>query len=99
MVMKIDERIRELRALTGITQSYLAKKMGVTRSCVNTWEMGIAIPSTSKLIELALFFHVSTDYLLGLDETKRIEVERLNEEERGIIHSLIEYFEKQKDVE
>lgn len=99
MIIKIDERIKELRELTGITQTQLAKKMGVTRSSVNTWEMGIAIPSTTKLIELALFFHVSTDYLLGLEDSKKIDTNRLNDEERGIIYSLIEYFDKQKETE
>ncbi len=99
MIIKIDERIKELRELAGMTQTQLAKKMGVTRSSVNTWEMGIAIPSTTKLIELALFFHVTTDYLLGLEDSKRVDIGHLNDDERGIIYSLMEYFDKQRDIE
>ena len=37
----ISERIRQLREQAGFSQSMLAKKLDVTRSSVNAWEMGI----------------------------------------------------------
>ncbi len=41
----IYERIKKLREKQGYTQTELAKMLGVTRSCVNAWEMGISVPS------------------------------------------------------
>lgn len=38
------ERISELRNSLGITQAQLAKKLGLTRSAINSWEMGLAVP-------------------------------------------------------
>ncbi|MBQ9993617.1 MAG: helix-turn-helix transcriptional regulator [Clostridia bacterium] len=97
--MRLDERLKELRELNGLTQTELAKKMNVTRSSVNGWEMGIVVPSTMKLIELSTFFHVTTDYLLGLDDSKRLDIDSLSEEECAIIYSMIAYFDKQKETE
>ena len=57
----IYERIKKLREKQGYTQTELAKMLGVTRSCVNAWEMGISVPSTQSLVQLAQIFDISTD--------------------------------------
>ena len=62
----IAERIKELREEKAWTQTELAKILGVTRSCVNAWEMGISVPSTQYVVELASLFHISTDFLLSV---------------------------------
>ena len=61
----ICDRIRTLRETCGLSQSALAKKIGVTRSAVNAWEMGLSIPTAQYLVALAQLFQISTDYLLG----------------------------------
>lgn len=86
----IAERIKMLREKKGITQAELAKQLGVTRSGVNAWEMGISIPSTQYIAELARFFNISADYLLGLSQTSSISVEGLSDRQ---IASLIEIIE------
>ena len=50
MVNNIGERIRYLRDKMGYTQTYLAKKLGISRSAVNGWEMSIAAPSLSNIV-------------------------------------------------
>ena len=86
----IDQKIKMLREKKGITQSELAKRLGITRSGVNAWEMGISVPSTQYVITLAKFFNVSTDYLLGLSDTATISVAGLSDRE---IASLVEIIE------
>ena len=49
----ICDTIKELRERAGLSQSALAKKVGVTRSAVNAWEMGLSIPTTQYVAELA----------------------------------------------
>ena len=70
----IADRIKNLREDCKLTQSELAKKLNITRSSVNAWEMGVSVPSTTYLIEPAQLFHVSTDYLLGLPENNSIDI-------------------------
>ena len=86
----IADKIKLLRESKGLTQADLAKKLGVTRSGVNAWEMGITIPSTQYIVELSLFFKVSTDHLLDMPKTPTISVEGLTDRE---IASLIEIIE------
>ncbi len=65
--MRFDENLRILRKEKDYSQEYLAEKLGVTRQTISKWENGTAMPDLKKLIELADFFEVSMDDLLGLD--------------------------------
>ncbi|MDE6384582.1 MAG: helix-turn-helix domain-containing protein [Eubacterium sp.] len=64
--MKFDENLRNLRKEKDLSQEYLAEKMGVSRQTISKWENGTAMPDLKKLTELAEFFEVSMDNLLGL---------------------------------
>lgn len=89
----ICDTIKELRERAGLSQSALAKKVGVTRSAVNAWEMGLSIPTTQYVAQLAQLFHVSADFMLGLDNTEAIYIGGLSEEEKHILYSLLNYFQ------
>ncbi len=86
----IADKIKTLREKRNITQAELAKRLGVTRSGVNAWEMGISVPSTQYVIKLAEFFAVSTDYLLDVPQTAAVSVEGLTEKEIAAIVDIIE---------
>ena len=88
----ICDTIRELRERAGLSQSALAKKVGVTRSAVNAWGMGLSIPTTQYVAELAQLFHVSADYMLGLDRVESIYIGNLSDEEKHILYYLLNYF-------
>ena len=87
----IANKIKMLRERHNLTQSDLAKKLGLTRSGVNAWEMGISVPSTQYIVELAALFGVSTDYLLDIEKEKSININGLSEKEVGMIIELVEY--------
>ena len=89
----VCDTIKSLRETAGLSQSALAKRLGVTRSSVNAWEMGMSIPTAQYIVELSQLFHVSTDYLLGLNNTQAIYIDRLSQEEKQILYSLIHYFQ------
>jgi transcriptional regulator with XRE-family HTH domain len=86
------DKIKALREQLGLTQAELAKRLGLTRASVNGWEMGLAVPSTAVLVELAQTFRVSTDYLLGLPHDATINVNGLSEKEVAILADLINCF-------
>ncbi len=66
--MKINDNIFELRTALGISQSKLAKEIGVSQKAIDYWERNINEPKASYIIKLAQFFNVSTDYLLGVSD-------------------------------
>lgn len=72
------DKIKQLREQMGYTQAELARKLKLTRSSINGWEMGLSVPSTPMVVELAKIFNVSTDYLLGLDDGASLRVEGLS---------------------
>lgn len=88
----IADKIKQLRMSNNMTQSCLAKKLNITRSSVNAWEMGISTPSTTYLVELSQLFHVSTDYLLGLTCNASLDVSMLSDKEVQIVYDLVQYF-------
>lgn len=75
----LNERIRELRNSRGISQIQLANKLGVTKQSVSNWENDNILPSIEMLVKIANFFEVSTDYLLGLDNKRTLDVKNLTE--------------------
>lgn len=92
----ICDKIKMLRDKCGITQASLARELGITRSSVNAWEMGLSIPSTQYIVELALIFNVSTDYLLGIERTSTISVDGLTDREIASIVEIVECYKAKK---
>lgn len=92
----IADRIKSLREQQNMTQSDLAKQLGITRSSVNAWEMGISVPSTQYIVELAHIFHVSTDYLLGVNTTSTISVAGLSDKDVKLLNSIISHLKSMK---
>lgn len=64
----IGEKIKELRKEHNISQWSLAKQIGVSQKAIDFWEKGINEPKATYIISLAIYFKVSADYLLGLEE-------------------------------
>ena len=90
----IADRIKLLREQKGMTQAELARKLGVTRSGVNAWEMGVTVPSTQYVVELSLLFGVSADVLLDFKPTKTVSVDGLTDREIASILSVIDCYKK-----
>ncbi|MBQ3047193.1 MAG: helix-turn-helix transcriptional regulator [Clostridia bacterium] len=68
MKNKISDRLKELLKEKGITSSKLATDLGVSKSVVHYWVNGNTTPNVDYVIKLALYFSVSSDFLLGLSE-------------------------------
>ena len=66
MENKFKNNLKLLRQEKGIGQVELAKKLDVSKGIISLWENGLREPSMSSLIEIAKFFNVSIDFLVGL---------------------------------
>ena len=68
--MNISDRIQSLRKAKGITQEQLADAVGVSRQAVSKWEAEQSVPDLERVVAMAEFFDVTTDYLLrGIEPT------------------------------
>ena len=85
----IADKIKTLRTSHNLTQAELARKLGVTRNGVNSWEQGLSIPSTNYIVELSRLFGVSTDYLFGFSEQASINVTGLNDADVALLSELV----------
>ena len=71
----IGQRIKDLREEKGLTQLELAKDLNAGRETIARWETGTRDLKTDALIQIAKYFEVSSDYLLGLSEYKTSQTE------------------------
>ena len=66
----LGNNIKELRKAKRMTQKELADTLHVSQQTVGSWETERAIPGADTLAQLADYFGVTTDYLLGRSEKK-----------------------------
>ena len=67
----VINRLKDLRIARQISQKDFAKRLGVSQQTVASWEVGRTEPANDALKNIADYFNVSTDYLLGRDNLNR----------------------------
>ncbi len=72
MNLEIGSSIKGLRKKHGYTQEQLASYLDVTAQAISRWESGACYPDIEFLPKIAAFFGVSTDFLLGVNNTERV---------------------------
>ena len=90
----LGQRIHEARIARGWNQVELAQKLNVTKQTVSNWENDNIQPSIEMLVRLSSIFGVSTDFLLGLENSPRLNVEGLPTEVIAHLALLIEDYKK-----
>lgn len=62
--MTLGEKITRLRKERGLSQEELSSVLNVSRQAVSKWETGDATPDVERVVALAEYFGVTTDWLL-----------------------------------
>lgn len=87
--------LKELRRRAGLTQKELADRLWLSKATVSYYEQSLRYPSPEILVKISGVFHVSTDYLLGLEEKKQtLDVTDLPDEDIEFLRSTIELLRK-----
>lgn len=86
----LNEKIKELRLSYKLNQVEMAKALGVSKQCVSNWENDNVLPSIEMLVKIAKFFNVSSDYLLGLDDSETVSVQGLTETQVAHVKLIIQ---------
>lgn len=69
-------RLRDLRRENNVSGQKLADFLGVKKTTISNWENGVNFPNKDRISELADYFHVSVDYLLGRSNDKAIDLSK-----------------------
>lgn len=107
--MKLNEEIRRLRKMRGLTQEQLAEAMGVSNVSVSKWENGQSAPELTMLAALADYFEVSVDALLGhtvtggqhkmlLEKLRHLNREKRYDEAQALAGELLRRYPNHKET-
>ena len=69
MIEGLDKRLQNSRINAGLSRAQIARLLDVSDSLIGLYETGVRQPSLSTLIKLSSIYKVSTDYLLGCENT------------------------------
>lgn len=72
-----------------MSQIKLADILGKSKQSISNWENNNILPSIDMLVKLSDIFQVSTDYLLELDDRRRLDVTGLTDEQLEHIQLII----------
>ncbi len=82
-------RIRQLREKRNMSQAELGRKIGRSKSVICAYENNMKMPPLGVLTDLAAVFHVSLDYLVGIDKHQMVSVEGLSTTQQQIMDTLV----------
>lgn len=92
------ENLKMLRKKAGLTQMELAERLKVSKSTVSYYEQFLRYPSPEILMKLADVFHVTTDYLLGMESKQQvIDVTNLTDEDIALLEHTIELLRRKNN--
>lgn len=69
--MKLEERMKELRMERNLSQKRTAAELGIGITTYCRYELGMREPTASLLCQMADYYDVTTDYLLGRSDDRK----------------------------
>ena len=70
-MLKLSERLYSLRKERKLTQDSVAKELGISMKSYCRYDKNEREPTASLLVEMAMLYHVSLDYLVGLKDERQ----------------------------
>jgi len=83
-------RLKTLRENRHLSQKEVAERLGLTRATISAYERNTKTPSVDILVKIALLYHSSADYILGLEDRTNIFVDDLEKEEQDTIVKMVD---------
>ena len=69
----LGKKLFELRNAKNLSQVYLSEKVGYPQTTYSQYERGVRIPTTIKLLNIAQYYNISFDYLVGRSDKREIK--------------------------
>ena len=84
------DTLKQLRTSKKMSQKELAERINIAKSVISFYESGDRMPSYEVLIKISRIFNVTTDYLLGIECGRMVDVSGLNENDVAAVTTVIE---------
>lgn len=94
IIVDLGKKLKHLRSVKKLTQVQVAERIYITKGMVSSYETDIRVPSYDVLIKFAALYGVTTDYLLGFDKAKMIDVSGLTDSQVDSILNIINEYKK-----
>lgn len=88
-------RLKDLREKQKLSQAQAAARLSLSRSAIGNYESNMSFPSTDVLTKLALLYHTSTDYILGLENRTTIVLDGLTPDQEQAILDVVNILKRQ----
>ena len=88
----LGDKLKSLRKQKGLTQVEVAKRIGISKAVVSSYEITDRRPSLESLVKLAKLYDVSTDYLLGLEPRRNVDFNGLTAKQVDAVIAIVEAY-------
>lgn len=83
-------RLKELREAKRLSQSDVAQRLNVTRSTVSGYECNTITPSLEQLVNLAVLYNASLDYMMGMENRFHLYLDDLSESQQQTVLDVVD---------
>ena len=92
MINGLAKRLTEQRLMSNRSIKEVATSVGVTPSTLSNYEHGYLVPSLEKLVSLAMYYHCTTDYLLGVTQEGQqlIDTGKLSTQQLSLLNTFLQ---------
>ena len=95
-MVEFGQRLKHLRLGKQLTQVQVSERVHISKAMVSSYETGARLPSYEVLIKFATMFGVTTDYLLGFERLKAVDVTGLSDSHVDLIVTMANELRKTK---
>lgn len=92
MVFDFGYRLRDLRTQKRLTQTQVANRLNLSKTTISGYENNTKTPSLEVLTQLSIFYGVSSDYLLGLENRRMLNIDGLSNQQEHLLTELLREF-------
>lgn len=90
MIYDFGMRLKELREAKRLSQTDVAARLNVTRSTVSGYECNTITPSLEQLVNLAILYNASLDYMMGMENRSYLYLDDLTESQQRVILDVVD---------
>ncbi|WPK69274.1 hypothetical protein EUCA11A_34620 [Eubacterium callanderi] len=99
LVETVSERLKMLRISSNMTQKQVAEKLNIASSTYSKYELGEHTPGLEMLLKLSQIYDISINYLAGDTDQEVIYIGNLNDKQKKLLFSMMNYFKTVNNLE
>lgn len=83
-------RLKRLREQKRLSQTMAAEKLNVTRSTISAYERNTKTPRVEVLMKMAVLYHTSIDYMLGIADRTNLYLDDLTPSQQKMVLDIVQ---------